>query len=107
MAVHPNATTPKGNGFGLQPEALLKRRFARQQDLSSSAHNAMPREAFGAIQGPDYLPRRAGKSGRPRYIAVRGDFPFRDSADGVADGVKHISTAPDTMPGSAAILAPE
>jgi len=56
-------------------QALLKSMFPRQQDLSTRAHNAMPRQPRALrVQCPRYLARRARIARRIRNVAIGCNF---------------------------------
>src|ERR1700730_2450250 len=41
-------------------------------------------------QRPNHLPRPSRKARRSSYIAVGGDFAFRNPVDGLADDLQHV-----------------
>ena len=65
--------------FEAQPEFLFHAGFTRQADFAARAQHALPRNGLARAQCPNYLARRAGKSGGRRNGAVGGYFAFGDA----------------------------
>jgi hypothetical protein len=94
VPVHIDAGTAKGHTLGLQAKALLQSRFAFQLDFALGADDAVPRQAAGRVQRPDYLARSAGKPGRARHSAIRTDLPSRDTTHNRKNALMHGPRSP-------------
>ena len=90
MLFHPHARSMEDNAFRLQPDSLFEAVFARERDLSFSAHHAVPGQPpRRASERPDYLTSTAWKTRRPRDVAVSRNLAFRYFPNGVANDFKH------------------
>jgi hypothetical protein len=69
---------------------LFQTFFSGKQDFSACAENAVPREAFGCLESPDYLAGRAWEAGGLGNFAVGGDFAFGNLANGQVDLIEHL-----------------
>ena len=75
---HVHLQAKEANAFGLQIHALLKAVFARQQNRSARAHNAMPGKPRALrVQCPRHLPRRSRIARRIRDVAIGCNFSAR------------------------------
>ena len=80
VAGHVHTAAAEGHTLCLKPRALLKARFPRQADVSSSAQHAMPRDAsLGIVQRPGYLPGGARIARSARYVTVSRHATFWNS----------------------------
>ena len=84
------ARSAKCNTFRRQARPLFQSRLPWKPDTPSRTEYPMPgKTAFGVMKCPGYLTRRAWKTGRPGDIAIGGDPPFGDPADGFAELLQH------------------
>ena len=90
MLFHIHPQTDKRDTLALQQKSLLRAFDSGQQDLAAGAKNPLPgKQATGALQRPDNLPRRAGETSGVCNIAVSCDFAARYLADSGADLREH------------------
>jgi hypothetical protein len=73
-----NASAAKGDAFHFEQQALLERVLAGDSDCAASPDDSMPRQPPERTERPNYLSRRARKSGSGSHFAIGGHFPRRD-----------------------------
>jgi len=86
--IHPQ--TDERDTLALQQKSLLCTFDPGKQNLAANADNPLPgKQATGALQRPDNLPRRAGKTSGIGHIAVSCDLAPRDPANSSTDPREH------------------